>query len=166
MEIRRFQPGDGPAVRAIDRRAMRETPEYVPDAPNEDLHDVPEHYFEDGDFLVGVLDGSVVATAAYAPLDGWKRERCGPFERPVREVTRVRVLPEYQQRGFGRELVRELEHRASAADVAEFVLDTGADNAAARAFYESLGYSCDRTATVDFGEVQLRLAVYRKRIAE
>ena len=159
MESRHFQPGDGPAVRSIDQRAMRETPEYVPGGPDEDLHEVPGHYFEDGEFLVGVCGGSVVATAAYTPLGGWKREWCGPIDRPVRELTRVRVLPEYQRRGYGRALVRELERHANTEGVTELVLDTGADNAAARAFYESLGYDRDRTATVDFGGVELRLAV-------
>lgn len=164
FDIRRPHSDDGGRIRELNESAMARTPEYVPDAPDADLLDVTSHYIEvGGEFLVGTVDGTIVATGAYAIPDTWKEEYVD-LDRGTAEVTRMRVDPERQGNGFGTAIYHELERRARADGFRRFVLDTGADNAVARGFYESLGFECHRVTAIDFGEVELELALYQKSI--
>lgn len=164
ISIRRFQSGDGERVRELNELAMAETPEYVPFAPDEDLRAVRSHYLDDGgEFLVGTIRGTIVATGAYVTLDGWKREYVD-LGGGTAELTRMRVDPERQGQGFGTAIYHELEERARSDGYRRFVLDTGTDNDVARGFYESVGFECEREVAVDFGAVTLELALYRKSI--
>jgi len=170
LTVRRFEPSDTERVRELNRVAMRETPEWVPGAPDEDLADVPGHYLDGhGEFLVGVVDGEVVATGAYEPLGGWKVETLRTADEATEpagtvELTRLRVDPDHWGRGFGTRIYRELEARARSAGHRAFVLDTGAENDRARGFYESLGFQCVREVTVEFDDLSLDLALYRRAI--
>ncbi|MFB6139601.1 MAG: N-acetyltransferase family protein [Halosimplex sp.] len=196
LTVRRYRPGDGERVRELNRAAMAETPEWVPEAPDDDLRDVRGHYLDaGGEFLVGEVDdasglsgladgadstdgrpvatGDIVATGAYEPLEGWMAEqfeaRAGEGTDPepgVAELSRVRVDPAVQGHGVGTEIVRELERRARRSGVRAFALNTGVDNERARGFYESLGYSVVREASVEFGDVTLDLALYRRRLGD
>ncbi|WP_415382868.1 GNAT family N-acetyltransferase [Halosimplex sp. TS25] len=188
LRIRRYRPGDGDRVRELNREAMAETPEWVPEAPDEDLLDVCGHYLDaGGEFLVGEVDrrktsiqasvtgreqgetadpesdARVVATGAYEPLDGWMAEQ---FEATAgtAELSRIRVEPEMQGRGFATRIVEELERRARRAGYRAFVLNTGAGNDRARGFYESLGYACVGETTVEFEGATLNLALYWSRL--
>lgn len=166
LAVRRYESGDRECVRRLAAVAMADAPEYVPGAPDPDLADVPGHYLEaGGEFLVGTVDGEgIVAMGAYGDVDEWKEPEIEGLARPVREVTRMRVDPAWQRRGFGRAIYRELEDRAREDGVRALVLDTGAENDRARGFYEAVGFDHLRTRTVDFGVVSLDLALYRKRL--
>lgn len=176
VRVRRYRPADGERVREFNRVAMRETPEWVADAPDEDLEDVRGHYLDaDGEFLVGELgsdrdgrgDGDqhseLAAMGAYSPLEGWMAEQFDGWAGTV-ELTRIRVAPEYQGRGFGSWVVTALEQRARRVGYHAVALNTGADNDQARACYESLGYACVRTATVTFDDITLELALYYRML--
>ncbi|WP_436923671.1 N-acetyltransferase family protein [Halosimplex amylolyticum] len=192
LHVRPFRPGDGERVRELNRVAMAETPEWVPDAPDADLEDVRGHYLDaGGEFLVceversetskrergtrtreqgegekidtGNLDDEIVAMGAYEPLDGWMAEQFDSTAGTA-ELTRVRVDPAAQGRGFGTRVVEELEHRARCTGYRAFVLNTGADNEQARGFYESHGYSLVRETTVEFEGATLDLALYWSRL--
>ena len=176
VRVRRYRPGDGERGRELNRVAMRETPEWVADAPDEDLEDVRGHYLDaDGEFLVGELgsdpegrgDGDqhleLVAMGAYSPLEGWMAEQFDGWAGTV-ELTRIRVAPEYKGRGFGSQVVTALERRARRVDYRALALNTGANNDQARAFYESLGYSCVRTESVAFDDITLELALYYRSL--
>lgn len=143
---------------------MATTPEYVPEAPDEDLRAVRRHYLDDGgEFLVGEVDGAIVAMGAFAPPSEWK-EAYIELDSTTTEVTRMRVDPEYHRRGYGSAIYRELEDRARSEGYRRLVLDTGTENDAARGFYERFGFECRREVTVDFGPVSLELALYEKSI--
>lgn len=185
VRVRRYRPGDGARVRELNRLAMRETPEWVPDAPEEDLQDVRRQYLDqDGEFLVAELDGppdgefgdgedtdeangdvedfedgAIVAMGAYCPLDGWMAEQFDAVGGTV-ELTRIRVDPAFQARGIGAKVVQALEQRARRVGYRAAALNTGAANEQARAFYDSLGYCCVRTVSVTFEDVSLELALY------
>lgn len=166
LRIRRYRPGDGERVRELNRVAMAETPEWVPDAPDEDLLDVRGHYLDaGGEFLVGETAevGRIVATGAYEPLDGWMAEQFDATAGTA-ELSRIRVEPEMQSQGFATRIVEELERRARRAGYRAFALNTGADNEQARGFYESLGYACVRETTVEFEGATLDLALYWSRL--
>lgn len=163
LSIRRFEHGDGPEIRAVAEAAMRTTPEYHPDAPDDDLRDVSGYYLDDGgEFLVGERNGEVVATGAYKPVEGWKTEELPDLDPNAAELTRMRVDPDLHRRGYGRAIYEALEDRARQDGRPSFVLDTGADNDAARNFYEALGFDGHGVVSVEFGGHDFRLALYRK----
>lgn len=165
LDVRRFRPGDGERVRELNAEAMAAAPEWVPDAPDRDLQNVTDRYLaaEGHEFLVGTVAGTIVATGAYASPAAWKDEYLDVDDETA-ELTRVRVDPAWQRRGFGRTLYRELRRRARSEGYRRFVLDTGAENDAARGFYEALGFACVRELTVEYDGVTLELALYRRCI--
>ncbi|WP_226012864.1 GNAT family N-acetyltransferase [Halomicrobium salinisoli] len=169
LTVRHVRPGDGPAVRGLNERAMAETPEWVPDAPDADLERLPDSY-ADGEFLVGTVGGEIVAMGAYVPLGrgehaGWMADEFDVDGRAA-EITRMRVDPDRQRRGHGRRIYRTLERRAAGDGYRTLVLNTGAENERARAFYEDLGFDSEDEVTVEFADATLDLALYRKRIDE
>jgi len=169
LTVRHVRPGDGPAVRDLNERAMAETPEWVPDAPDADLERLPDSY-ADGEFLVGTVGGEIVATGAYVPLgsgehSGWMDDELDVDGRAT-ELTRMRVDPGHQRRGHGRRIYRALERRAAGDGYRTLVLNTGAENERARAFYEAVGFDLETEVTVEFEAATLDLALYRKRIGD
>jgi ribosomal protein S18 acetylase RimI-like enzyme len=150
----------------LNERAMSGTPEYVSEAPDDDLQAVTKHYLGGaGEFLVGTVEGTVVAMGAYTALDGWKADRLD-IDDSAAELTRMRVHPGWQGQGIGTAVYAELERLARADGYRRFVLDTGAENDTARGFYEHLGFRCSEEATVEFGDVALDLALYEKTLTE
>jgi ribosomal protein S18 acetylase RimI-like enzyme len=142
---------------------MSITPEWIPDGPDSDLDAIEDHYLTvDGDFLVGTVDGRIVAMGAYTTPDEWKREYVD-CERSA-ELTRVRVDPEWHGEGFGSAIYCELAQRAQANGYRGFVLDTGAENEVARRFYEDLGFECRRELEIEYGEQTLALVLYQKSL--
>lgn len=163
LTVRQYRPGDGERVRELDETALREVDAYVDDPDivaevvgedadsfDADLYDVTGEYLEaGGEFLVGSVDGDLVAMGAI------ERE-----SDRVAHVTRMRVDPEYQRRGYGQRILDELEASARELGYEELVLDTTARQTAAQGLYESNGYE-------QFEEEQLgeyRVYFYRKRL--
>jgi ribosomal protein S18 acetylase RimI-like enzyme len=89
-------------------------------------------------FLVGLLDGAVVATAmaGYDGHRGW--------------VNYLAVDPPFRLRGLGRALMQEVEHRLLALGCAKINLQIRRDNLQAIAFYEQIGFRED--TVVSFGK--------------
>lgn len=166
VEIRRFQPGDGERVRELNDSAMATTPEYTPDVPDTDLRDVHSNYLDStGEFLVGVVDGSIVGMGALTPPKEWKTEFSTLDEETI-ELTRMRVDPGWHGQGVGSRIYHELEHRARHEGYEHIVLDTGVENDVARGFYEDLGFQFEQDMTLSYEEWTFELAIYRKSIVE
>ena len=166
IDIRRFQDGDGERVRELNAAAMATTPEWIADMPDEDLDAVQDHYLpDDSEFLVGTVDGRIVAMGAYTPPDEWKREYV-ELEDGVAELTRMRVDPECHGQGFGTAIYGELAQRAQGDGYRGFVLDTGAENEAARGFYETLGFESQRVLEIEYKQQLLKLVIYLKSFDE
>jgi GNAT superfamily N-acetyltransferase len=145
---------------------MATTPEYVPEVPDEDLQAVQHHYLDDGgEFIVGIVGDTIVATGAYAAPSEWKAEYVD-LDSDTTELTRMRVDPKWHGQGFGSTIYHELEQRARSEGVQRFVLDTGTENDVARGFYESHGFECLREISVDFRDLTIELALYEKSIDE
>ncbi len=123
---------------------------YGPGAWNADLDTIPEAYLNGrGEFLVGELDGEIVAMAGIHELDD---TRC--------VVRRMRILPSVQRQGYGGQLLDSLEQAARALGYLEIDIDTLRRLTEAQAFYEKNGY--EHYETADFqGEPQL---LYRKKL--
>lgn len=175
--IRRYRPAQKNAVWAVHDRAFRASPvEFLPDM-NRYLRRIPEFFLEPGgEFLVATVpvppgdpsgsgatsadppdygpdDERVVGVGGYLPstAEGSSVRPGAPVDpdEGTAEVRSVRVDPDFQRRGIGRTLVRELEDRAREAGFERMVLDTGAGMEPARALYRSLGYERAGTESID-----------------
>ncbi|MFB6136676.1 MAG: GNAT family N-acetyltransferase [Halobacteriaceae archaeon] len=129
LRVRRYRPDDDARVRELYAEALRAAGTDPAETPPEtDLDDVPGTYFDGGTFLVGEVDGRVVATGALERVD-----------ETAAELRRMRVDPDRQRRGYGRAVLDELEARARDLGYDRLVLETAAHQGAVP-FYEAAGY--------------------------
>lgn len=152
LHIRRYEAGDHGVVLRLHEAGLREMGTFIEEPGFDlDLLDIEGAYFEDsGEFLVGELDGEIVAMGA---LRKTSPERA--------EIKRMRVAPECRRRGFGQEVLDVLHRRASALGYSILHLDTGINHGAAKNLYESNGYRETRRGMV--GPVEC--VFYEKTIA-
>jgi len=128
--LRRYEPGDEAAVCALHERALRQVEAFLLGPWNDDLHDIPAVYLNHGgEFLVGVIDGRIVAMGALRRTDA---ERA--------ELKRMRVDPACQRRGYGRAMLLALEERAREIGYQLLHLNTTARQTAAIHLYRTHGY--------------------------
>jgi len=99
LHIRRYGPGDKRAVRRLHDDALNEVGAHLGSGPwDDDLDQIETIYLDQGgEFLVGVLDGKIVAMGALMRIS---QERA--------ELKRMRVRPGLQGRGYGQALLDAL----------------------------------------------------------
>jgi ribosomal protein S18 acetylase RimI-like enzyme len=131
FELRSFQPDDAAAVWKLHDAALEDAGVHGGRGPwEDDLRDIAATYLDSGgDFLVGLAGVDLVG------MGGFLRHNSEQAE-----IKRMRVRPEFQRRGLGRQILEELETRARALDYREIRLDTTEGQVAARRLYESAGY--------------------------
>jgi ribosomal protein S18 acetylase RimI-like enzyme len=130
MQIRAYQPADLDAVLRLNVESLqpvRDIP--VVSASYTDLHQIETAYGPPGCFLVGEVDGEIMAMGAL------RVEDAATFE-----VKRVRIAVGHQRRGYGARLMAALEANAVAAGVRRVVLETTIQQTAAQRLYEALSY--------------------------
>jgi predicted N-acetyltransferase YhbS len=153
--LRRYRPGDGPAVRAVHERALRDAGTAPADVPgNEDLRHIESAYLESGgEFLVVDLgtaaDPEVVATGGFKPAA--EGDTSGDGVTTV-ELFRMAVAPEHQGEGHGGRVLSGLERRASERGFERVVLSTAVRQDSA-GFYAAHGYR--ETGRERYGEYEL-----------
>ena len=131
LEIRRYQDADNPAVLELHHLALEATGAYFPGKWNDDLDDIQNHYLNNGgEFLVGILDGKIVCMGAFRRKSD-----------TLAEIKRMRVLPEYQRRGFGQIILNQLEEKASQLGYTELCLDTTTLQVPAQKMYQKNGFT-------------------------
>lgn len=163
LTIRRFRDADRDRVRDLHEAALRDAGDYA-DVPDADLDDVESSYLDEGDFLVGTVDGDVVAMGAYRPASDWHAAQFADLRRPAAVCKRLRVDPAHQRQGHGTAMLDELERRAALDGIREMVLDVSRDRTGARRFYAAAGYDPAGDVTVETAERTFDLALYRKRL--
>jgi ribosomal protein S18 acetylase RimI-like enzyme len=131
LHIRRYEPEDKRAVRRLHDDALNEVGAHLGSGPwDEDLDEIEGMYVEaGGEFLVGTLGKEIVAMGAL--------RRISPN---AAEVTRVRVKPALQGRGYGQTLLDALHDRAAELGYSTLQLDTTVQQRAARRLYLKNGY--------------------------
>jgi GNAT superfamily N-acetyltransferase len=131
LHIRRYEPGDKRAVRRLRDDALNEVGAHLGTGPwDEDLDDIEGVYLgSGGEFLVGILEGDVVAMGAI--------KRDSP---DVAEVRRMRVRPGLQGRGYGQAMLDALHCRAAGLGYSTLHLDTTVQQRVARGLYLKNGY--------------------------
>ncbi|MFP4106610.1 MAG: GNAT family N-acetyltransferase [Phycisphaerae bacterium] len=153
LEIRRYRPGDAEAVWDLHNRALYAAGSHPGSGQwDEDVRHIQREYLNPGgEFLVGLLDGALVAMGGYQPA---------PDRQNVALVRRMRVDPSCQRHGFGRAIYSELERRARQVGIELFRLDTTTRQRPAQKFYESQGFQ--PVGTDRFGRFDL--IIYEKRL--
>lgn len=132
LKIRRYIPSDNNRVWELHILGLNQngiTNVGRDDPWARDLNNIEKIYLKEGDFILGEVEGKVVATGAFK-----KRSE------EVAEVKRMRVDPEYQRRGFGQAILKELEKRVIERGYKKMVLDTSENWTKARNLYEKNGY--------------------------
>jgi GNAT superfamily N-acetyltransferase len=131
LEIRQYQPYDQDAVWALHRLALEPIGIYITHGPwDEDLYQIDAAYLKSGgEFLVGTLDGRIVAMGAIRKTSADQAE-----------VKRMRVHPDFQRRGFGQAILDALEAKARDLGYKMIHLDTSTIQTAAQRFYAKNGY--------------------------
>ena len=131
MHIRRYESGNKRAVRRLHDDALNEVGAHLGTGPwDEDLDDIEGVYLgSGGEFLVGILEGDVVAMGAI--------KRDSP---DVAEVRRMRVRPDLQGRGYGQAMLDALHCRAAGLGYSTLHLDTTVQQRVARRLYLKNGY--------------------------
>lgn len=133
MTIRQAGPGDIPAILAIWNPLIRETSvtfttvEKTPEALAADIT------ARGRAFLVAEVDGDVVGFASYGAF------RAGPGYAQTGEHT-VILHARARGRGLGRLIMAHLEEIAREAGLHVLVAGVSAENPAAIAFHEAIGY--------------------------
>ena len=151
LEIKQYVDADLASVWELHRLALTPTGAYLGDGHwNEDLLDITNHYLKNrGEFLVGLLDNRIVCMGAFRK----KSET-------LAEIKRMRVLPDYQRRGFGQIIMNKLELKALQLGYSELILDTTTKQVAAQQFYEKNGFV--ESGRGKFEEFEL--IFYRKKL--
>jgi len=153
--IRDFAPEDLDAVLALNMHAQNpeaDIPSSIRHYPG--LLDIPANFQKEGAFVVGVIDGEVVAMGSVVPTDG------GVFE-----MDYIRVAIPQQRHGYGRAIVRYLESRVASLQGRAIMLTTEAENVPARRLYESEGYvNSGEVAVFDADGNAYHPALYRKQL--
>ncbi len=143
LKIRRYKASDNSVVWELHRLGLAEIGvEPSLDNPlDQDLSDIENIYLKEGDFIVGELDGSVVAMGAFKSVS-----------EEVAELKRMRVNPKFQRQGFGQQILDELEKRAKEKGFNKMILDTNDKWFKAKNFYKKNGYiETGRTTFIEKG---------------
>jgi len=137
MIIREYSPADETAVVALWERCNLTRPQNNPGLDiQRKLKVNPEL------FLVGLTDDRIVATVigGYEGHRGW--------------INYLGVDPEYQRRGFGKQIMRAVEEKIRAIGSPKINLQVRSDNAGVVKFYEAIGYRVEDRISMGMRLVQ------------
>jgi len=151
--IRQYQPTDKGSVRELHIQALEPTGAMLPGGlwNDDDLSDITNQYLTNGgEFLVGVLDNRIVCMGALKK----KSDTTG-------EIKRMRILPDFQRKGYGQLILDRLETKARKLGYTELYLDTTTKQIPAQNFYKKNGY-CEISRTVFSG---LEIIFFEKHFA-
>lgn len=138
--IREFENKDIEDVLKLHVEAMKFIGAYKGDGEwDDDLRNIKEIYSGNaGAFLVGELEGEIVAMGAFKKSKDY-----------MAEVKRMRVSPLFQGNGFGRMIYGELEVRAQNIGYKGFHLETSEIQKSAQKLYERSGFKEIRRELID-----------------
>ena len=131
MHIRRYQATDWEAIWDLHVIGLQHAGAYREEAHwYDDLHHIEDVYLNNGgEFLVGLVDGRIIAMGALKRTD---QERA--------EIKRMRVHPDVQGHGCGTMLLQALERRAQTLGYCVLHLTTSTIQLAAQQLYRKQGF--------------------------
>ncbi len=140
MNIRRYKKEDYCQVMELHRTAMERIGAFKGNGHwDHDLQNIEDVYNEiSGEFLVLETDGKIIAMGAFKKTS-----------ETLAEVKRMRVLPEFQGKGFGKLIYCKLEERAKEIGYSGFHLETSEIQVAAQRLYLSVGFKKTGRTIID-----------------
>jgi RimJ/RimL family protein N-acetyltransferase len=149
LTIRRYETRDLDAVLSLHHNGLRQMNADLGVGPwDADLDAIEQAYLDaGGDFLVGELDGEVVAMAALRRVS----------EDTV-EVKRLRVEQEFQGRGLGEQIARAVMGQARELGYTRVIADTSINQLPAQRLLAKLGFHETRRSIV----LDLELIYYER----
>ena len=142
MSLRRAVLADAAAVARLQRHVMRVSLPYLPElhTPEEDLWFFSERLFPENEVWVAEAEGEIVGYIAFKP--GW--------------ISHLYIHPDHQGRGLGPEMLAKALEDGTARELWTFQ-----QNARARRFYETRGFSLVRLTDGADNEEKTPDALYR-----
>jgi ribosomal protein S18 acetylase RimI-like enzyme len=133
LKIRRYRAQDNKAVKRLNYIGLEQMDPArdlakIPFIDN-DLDDIEEVYLKEGDFIVGLQNGEIVAMGAFKK----RTAECAEFKR-------LRIRPDCQRKGYGEKIMRLLMELAAEKGYTEAFLDTLASNISAQRLFEKCGF--------------------------
>ncbi len=131
FKVRSWQPSDRTAAAAVIGQVLGEYGlGWEPEGADRDVLEVEDCY-QQGEFWVVELEGKVVGTAAYYPIER--------SENAV-EIRKMYLLPIARGQGLGRFLLQALETAIIQKGIAEIWIETASVLKEAVILYEKSGY--------------------------
>lgn len=128
--VRRYKSSDKQKVKDLYKLASIHSEISYRDGPwRKDLEDVPAFYFNGGDFLVGLVNDEIVAMVGLQKITDSEGH-----------IRRMRVHPEHRRKGYGLQILTELENRAKRNNFRELRLRTSTQLKMAQGLYEKNGF--------------------------
>lgn len=128
--LRRYQSSDREAVWELHNLALAQTGAHGGNGSwDDDLRHIEEAYLKDGEFIVGTIEGRIVAMGALRRSSAARAE-----------IKRMRVHPDYQGKGYGQQVLAHLESRARTLGYEVLHLDTTTRQEVAQRLYLKNGY--------------------------
>lgn len=115
MIIRKFESKDQVPVKALILSGLGEYFGFIDETLNPDLNDIVLSFF-DGCFLVGEIEGEIVATGGYKSFDD-----------QIIKIERVSVHSKFRRHGLASQLFNALISKAKKAGYKRVVLETTSD---------------------------------------
>jgi ribosomal protein S18 acetylase RimI-like enzyme len=167
LTVRAFDPDDSSRIETIRREALQSAGASYGDAlASVDPDEIRAEYLDsDGAFLVGTLEGTVVATAAYRPAGEFQDAIFDRVDAATAELKWMHVDPAYHRRGFASAMLAELESLAVDRGFDSFVLHTSEDQTAAQEFYERHGFELVTTTDEEIGDAAFEALHYRRELS-
>jgi len=130
LTIRRYRSSDKEEVKTFYKLTSIHSEIGYRSGPWEaDFDDIEGHYFNGGEFLVGLIDNEIVAIGGYRKLSD-----------DIGQVRRMRTHPEHRRKGYAQQIIQKLEKEAIRNGVTEMKLKTSQPQKMAQSFYEKNGY--------------------------
>ncbi|MFC4407670.1 GNAT family N-acetyltransferase [Haloarchaeobius iranensis] len=164
LSIRRYRPADAERVRSLHVEALRDVGAFFADTDVDvDLLDVEASYLDSGGG-VGTVADRTVAMGAFRPPGERIQHVLGDLPDDTAELKRMRVDPAHQRRGYGQQVLDELERRARESGYRTLVLDVTDRQPGAKRFYEDNDCSeCGSVEVSAFAEPFVQ-RIYRKEL--
>lgn len=128
--IRQYKHGDTEQIKELYKTASIQSEIGYRDGPwYKDFDDINNFYLKGGDFLVGLVDNKIVAIVGLQKISDHEAH-----------IRRMRVHHGHRRKGYGLQILVELEKRAKQDGFTDIRLRTSTQQKMAQALYEKNGY--------------------------
>lgn len=156
--IRRYKSSDNEKVRTLYKLgSVRSEIGYRSGPWEADFDDIEGHFFNGGEFLVGLIGNEIVAIGGYRKIPN-----------NIGQIRRMRVHPDHRRKGYAQQIIQKLEEVAKQNKINEIQLKTSTQQKMAQSFYEKNGYVKMEKAKeyyTEGGGNSFEVIWYRKKLA-